>query len=147
MLLGVTGAFGQVFIFVTIAKFGALTCSIIGLARKIVTLVASIIIYGHPVNPMQGFGLAMAITAMVVNFMDKGKKKAKGVERRELDTEAPREAEELSLLANEDPEEDSEGEGSYHDDGSDGGSGSEEEGAEVGGSEVGTGSRKNLINV
>ncbi|GMI36786.1 hypothetical protein TeGR_g10806, partial [Tetraparma gracilis] len=30
--LGLTGAIGQVFIFVTISKFGALTCSIIGLA-------------------------------------------------------------------------------------------------------------------
>ena len=40
--LGLSGAIGQVFIFVTIAKFGALTCSIIGLARKVTTLVASI---------------------------------------------------------------------------------------------------------
>jgi solute carrier family 35 (UDP-galactose transporter), member B1 len=30
LLLGLTGALGQVFIFVTISKFGALTCSIIG---------------------------------------------------------------------------------------------------------------------
>jgi UDP-galactose transporter B1 len=43
----------QVFIFVTISKFGALTCSIIGLARKITTLVASIIIYGHSLNMIQ----------------------------------------------------------------------------------------------
>jgi UDP-galactose transporter B1 len=45
--LGLSGALGQVFIFVTIAKFGALTCSIIGLARKITTLLASIYFYGH----------------------------------------------------------------------------------------------------
>ena len=30
LLLGLSGAMGQVFIFVTISKFGALTCSIIG---------------------------------------------------------------------------------------------------------------------
>jgi solute carrier family 35 (UDP-galactose transporter), member B1 len=30
LLLGLSGAIGQVFIFVTISKFGALTCSIIG---------------------------------------------------------------------------------------------------------------------
>jgi hypothetical protein len=36
--LGLSGAIGQVFIFVTIAKFGALTCAIIGLARKVSTL-------------------------------------------------------------------------------------------------------------
>lgn len=34
VLLGLTGALGQVFIFVTISKFGALTCSIIGEYRK-----------------------------------------------------------------------------------------------------------------
>lgn len=37
LLLGLSGAMGQVFIFVTISKFGALTCSIIGASsvRKI----------------------------------------------------------------------------------------------------------------
>jgi len=77
--LGLTGALGQVFIFVTIAKFGALTCAIIGLARKILTLIVSIILYNHPLNFVQGFGLVMAISAMVYNFLDRGKKgKGKG---------------------------------------------------------------------
>ncbi|CAN0468056.1 unnamed protein product, partial [Ectocarpus sp. 8 AP-2014] len=78
LLLGLSGAMGQVFIFVTISKFGALTCSIIGLARKIVTLLASILIYGHKVNLMQFVGLAIAVGAMVFNFLDKGKKKGGG---------------------------------------------------------------------
>ena len=34
LALGVTGAMGQVFIFVTIAKFGALACSLIGLWQE-----------------------------------------------------------------------------------------------------------------
>eukprot|EP00904_Undaria_pinnatifida_P013738 jgi/Undpi1/9495/HiC_scaffold_27.g11951.m1 len=74
LLLGLSGAMGQVFIFVTISKFGALTCSIIGLARKIVTLLASIFIYGHEVNMAQCAGLTLAVGAMVFNFVDKGKK-------------------------------------------------------------------------
>eukprot|EP00639_Heterosigma_akashiwo_P000870 CAMPEP_0194575480 /NCGR_PEP_ID=MMETSP0292-20121207/10950_1 /TAXON_ID=39354 /ORGANISM="Heterosigma akashiwo, Strain CCMP2393" /LENGTH=461 /DNA_ID=CAMNT_0039427281 /DNA_START=129 /DNA_END=1511 /DNA_ORIENTATION=+ len=78
LVLGLTGALGQVFIFVTIAKFGALTCAIIGLARKIVTLITSILIYGHTVTYVQAFGLALSISAMVMNFLDKGKKKKKG---------------------------------------------------------------------
>eukprot|EP00903_Cladosiphon_okamuranus_P017442 g16066.t1 len=78
LLLGLSGAMGQVFIFVTISKFGALTCSIIGLARKIVTLLASILIYGHEVNTLQCVGLTIAVGAMVFNFVDKGKKKGKG---------------------------------------------------------------------
>jgi hypothetical protein len=129
LLLGLSGAIGQVFIFVTISKFGALTCAIIGtathyshscverklqvftartlrvlaatasashdtgvlqqstkyanwyvvqcvpgLARKILTLVASLVIYRHPVNAMQGVGLTLAIGAMMFNFSDKGTK-------------------------------------------------------------------------
>ena len=72
--LGLTGALGQVFIFVTIAKFGALTCSIIGLARKVTTLVASIYFYGHHLNSVQASGLLVAVGSMVMNFMGKKKK-------------------------------------------------------------------------
>lgn len=69
--LGLSGALGQVFIFVTIAKFGALTCSIIGLARKVTTLVASIYFYGHVLNGVQFLGLCISVTAMVLNFWGK----------------------------------------------------------------------------
>uniref|UniRef100_A0A7S1Y487 Sugar phosphate transporter domain-containing protein n=1 Tax=Grammatophora oceanica TaxID=210454 RepID=A0A7S1Y487_9STRA len=74
--LGLSGAMGQVFIFITIAKFGALTCSIIGLARKVTTLVASILFYGHSLNGVQCSGLVVAVSAMVLNFW--GKKGGKG---------------------------------------------------------------------
>lgn len=77
--LGLTGAMGQVFIFVTIAKFGALTCSIIGLSRKVTTLVASIYIYGHVLNAVQATGLVISVGAMVMNFWGKkGNKKSHG---------------------------------------------------------------------
>jgi solute carrier family 35 (UDP-galactose transporter), member B1 len=71
VLLGLTGALGQVFIFVTIAKFGALTCSIIGLARKVTTLVASIYFYGHTLNSVQFIGLLISIGSMVMDFCGK----------------------------------------------------------------------------
>ncbi len=71
--LGLTGALGQVFIFITIAKFGALTCSIIGLARKVATLVASIYYYGHHVNAVQCVGLIISIVSMIMNFWTKKK--------------------------------------------------------------------------
>lgn len=76
--LGLSGALGQVFIFVTIAKFGALTCSIIGLARKVTTLVASIYFYGHHLTTIQSSGLLLSIAAMVMNFWGKTKKPAHG---------------------------------------------------------------------
>lgn len=76
--LGLSGALGQVFIFVTIAKFGALTCSIIGLGRKVTTLVASIYFYGHVLNGVQFTGLLIAVLSMVMNFMGKNKKSGHG---------------------------------------------------------------------
>lgn len=69
--LGLSGAIGQVFIFVTIAKFGALTCAIIGLARKVATLVASIYFYGHSLSKIQAVGLLISIGAMVNDFFGK----------------------------------------------------------------------------
>ena len=71
--LGLSGAIGQVFIFITIAKFGALTCAIIGLARKVATLVASIYFYGHTLNHVQAAGLCLAIGAMINDFFAKNK--------------------------------------------------------------------------
>lgn len=74
LLLGLSGAMGQVFIFITISKFGALTCSIIGLARKVTTLVASIYFYGHHLNGIQFSGLVLSVVSMIMNFW--GKKKS-----------------------------------------------------------------------
>lgn len=76
--LGLSGALGQVFIFVTIAKFGALTCSIIGLARKVTTLVASIYFYGHHLNSVQFTGLVICVGSMVIEFMGKKSKGGSG---------------------------------------------------------------------
>ena len=74
-LLGLTGAMGQVFVFVTISKFGALNCALIGLVRKILSLVLSFLLYGHTMNGFQTTGLLLALSSMVANFMDKGGKK------------------------------------------------------------------------
>jgi len=76
--LGLTGAMGQIFIFVTIAKFGALTCSIIGLSRKILTLVASIYFYGHSLNAVQAAGLCVCVGAMIYDSCGKAGKKKGG---------------------------------------------------------------------
>lgn len=106
LLLGISGALGQVFIFVTISKFGALTCSIVGLARKILTLIASLIIYRHPVNLTQGAGLALSILAMLLNSW-KGKKKGgkEGRKPTQEEVEDSQSAVELRpLIANEDAE-------------------------------------------
>mmetsp|Transcript_30415 Transcript_30415/g.61914 ORF Transcript_30415/g.61914 Transcript_30415/m.61914 type:complete len:460 (+) Transcript_30415:58-1437(+) len=68
-LLGLSGAMLQVSIFVTISKCGALNCALFGVARKITTLVVSILFFGHLLNPVQWAGLVISIFAMVRNFI------------------------------------------------------------------------------
>lgn len=70
-LLGLTGAMGQVFVFVTISKFGALNCALIGLCRKMLSLVLSFFLYGHTLNAIQSLGLFLAVVAMIANFYEK----------------------------------------------------------------------------
>lgn len=108
--LGLSGALGQVFIFVTIAKFGALTCSIIGLARKVTTLVASIYFYGHSLNSIQFTGLVISVGSMVMNFWGKKKNKAGGGHGHggNAPASAPAKPEELQKMLNDDEEEDEE---------------------------------------
>ncbi len=61
----------QVFVFVTISKFGALNCALIGLGRKMLSLLLSFVLYGHAMNVFQGLGLFLSLTAMVANFYEK----------------------------------------------------------------------------
>lgn len=72
LLLGFTGALGQIFVFFTISKFGALNCALIGLGRKMLTLALSFSLYGHTMNGIQILGLSISVASMIANFMDKG---------------------------------------------------------------------------
>lgn len=71
IILGITGALGQVFVFITISKFGALNCAIIGLVRKMLSLIISFVFYGHVLNTIQSIGLLLALIAMIANFYEK----------------------------------------------------------------------------
>ena len=75
LLLGITGACGQVFVFLTISKFGALNCALIGLFRKMLSLILSLVLFGHSLNAIQTVGLVLSLTSMIANFYDKGSKK------------------------------------------------------------------------
>lgn len=115
-LLGLTGAFGQVFVFLTISKFGALNCALIGLFRKMLSLILSLVLFGHSLNAIQTVGLALSMTAMIANFYDKGKKKGPETPRGKKETyelgeegDAQVELEEQKPLMIEDEEELEEG--------------------------------------
>lgn len=71
LVLGLTGALGQSFAFITISKFGALNCSLIGLVRKILSILLSFLMYSHQLNILQSVGLVLSIGAMAANFYEK----------------------------------------------------------------------------
>mmetsp|Transcript_15553 Transcript_15553/g.20254 ORF Transcript_15553/g.20254 Transcript_15553/m.20254 type:complete len:545 (+) Transcript_15553:63-1697(+) len=67
LALGLCSSIGQVFIFICIAKFGALTASLMSLTRKVTTLGASIVIFGHGLTAIQIVGLVVGLGAMLVD--------------------------------------------------------------------------------
>ena len=67
---------GQIFIFLTIAKFGALTCSLITVARKVTTLATSVVLYNHDLTSVQMIGLLIAVGATAMNLGPSKKEKS-----------------------------------------------------------------------
>lgn len=55
----------------TIAKFGALNCALLGLLRKMLSLLLSFLLYGHTLNAIQTVGLGLSLMAMIANFYEK----------------------------------------------------------------------------
>ncbi|EQC33586.1 hypothetical protein SDRG_08694 [Saprolegnia diclina VS20] len=68
LVLGVTGGIGQMFIFLMISHFGALMTSMVGTARKILTMAVSIWVFGHVLAPLQYVGLVIAVVGMLANL-------------------------------------------------------------------------------
>jgi drug/metabolite transporter (DMT)-like permease len=69
LMLGITGACGQACIFLTINEFGALTTSVVGSTRKVISIVLSVIIFGHVLSAYQIGGLAIGCVGLVVNLI------------------------------------------------------------------------------
>lgn len=107
VLLSLTGAMGQAFIFFTISKFGALTTSIIGTCRKVLSIVLSVILFGHILSLEQFIGLAVSFVGIGLNWvrMDCFNKKKKQPSAK---SEKQRDAEALELLESSDDTADSE---------------------------------------
>ncbi|CAF0892424.1 unnamed protein product [Rotaria sordida] len=74
VLLGLTGAVGQNFIFLTIEWFGPLTCSIFTTTRKFFTILCSIFIFGNSITIRQMFGTVLVFLGLFLEQLY-GKKK------------------------------------------------------------------------
>lgn len=73
-LLGLTGAIGQNFIFLTIEWFGPLTCSIFTTTRKFFTILCSVLIFRHPLSTQQICGTILVFIGLFLEQLF-GKKK------------------------------------------------------------------------
>lgn len=108
VLLSLTGAMGQAFIFFTISKFGALTTSIIGTCRKVLSIVLSVILFGHILSLEQFIGLSVSFVGIGLNWVKMDcfkKKKTSGGDQK---SEKQRDADAESLLESSDDTADSE---------------------------------------
>lgn len=72
---GLASAFGQYFIFLTVAEFGPLPCSIITTTRKFFTVLASIVFFGNTLMPRQWLATAFVFAGL---FLDALYGKTKG---------------------------------------------------------------------
>ncbi|KAF0744723.1 hypothetical protein Ae201684P_019047 [Aphanomyces euteiches] len=104
LALSLSGAAGQAFIFYTITKFGALTTSIIGTMRKVVSIALSVVLFHHVLGIGQVTGLFIAFTAIMMNWVRCSAQKnarpseALLLETAEIDEEAQSEVEDLKSI-------------------------------------------------
>ncbi|XP_030829064.1 solute carrier family 35 member B1 [Strongylocentrotus purpuratus] len=76
VLFGLASAFGQHFIFMTVATYGPLTCSIITTTRKFFTILGSVIFFSNPISSRQWIGVALVFAGLGLDSIF-GKSKAK----------------------------------------------------------------------
>ncbi|XP_014681326.1 PREDICTED: LOW QUALITY PROTEIN: solute carrier family 35 member B1-like [Priapulus caudatus] len=69
LLFGVTSALGQYFIFLTVADFGPLPCSIITTTRKFFTILASVLLFGNAVTSRQWTGTALVFSGLLLDSL------------------------------------------------------------------------------
>lgn len=77
MIFSIAGAFGQYFIFLTVADFGPLPCSIITTTRKFFTVLGSILIFGNNLSSRQWISTFIVFSGLFLDAMygkDKSKK-------------------------------------------------------------------------
>ncbi|KAM8947281.1 adenosine 3'-phospho 5'-phosphosulfate transporter 1 [Pelodytes ibericus] len=85
-LLSVCSAFGQLFIFYTINRFGAAIFTIIMTLRQALAILLSCLLYGHPVTMVGAVGVAVVFLALFLRVYARGRMRKKG--RKATDTPA-----------------------------------------------------------
>lgn len=66
-IFSIMSALGQLFIFLTVAEFGPLPCSIVTTTRKFFTVLASVIIFGNKLSGRQWIGTALVFAGLTLD--------------------------------------------------------------------------------
>ena len=83
LVLSVTGAVGQFFVYVCLSDVGPLQCSLITTTRKLVTVLASIIVFGNTVTVLQCFGAVLVFAGLFLDLYFGKKRFVNGQEKTE----------------------------------------------------------------
>ncbi|XP_048063750.1 adenosine 3'-phospho 5'-phosphosulfate transporter 1 [Megalobrama amblycephala] len=81
VLLSVCSACGQLFIFYTIAQFGAAVFTIIMTLRQAIAILLSCFLYGHAITIVGGFGVAVVFLALFLRVYARSRMKKTGSKR------------------------------------------------------------------
>jgi UDP-galactose transporter B1 len=73
LLFCVCGAVGQLFIFFTIKRFGALASTLICTTRKFFTILASVLLVGNPLLPAQWAAVGLVFGGLIASTVAKGR--------------------------------------------------------------------------
>jgi solute carrier family 35 (UDP-galactose transporter), member B1 len=76
--LALAGAFGQLFIFMMVADFGPLPCSIVTTTRKFFTVLFSVIFFGNSLTSRQWMGTVLVFTGLFADMIIGKKPQSKG---------------------------------------------------------------------
>jgi len=92
-LMSLCSGTGQLFIFYTIKRFGAVVFAVAMTTRLIMSVLLSIVIFSHPINAMGFFGMFITFVALIVRVDMKrraAKKKTTKTSEANVKTSAPR---------------------------------------------------------
>lgn len=85
-LLSITGALGQLFIFIMVSSFGPLACSVVTTTRKFFTVLFSVIFFGNVLTSRQWVGAFLVFLGLFADAAF-GKGPAKKTDKNEKDKE------------------------------------------------------------
>lgn len=80
-LLSITGALGQLFIFMMVASFGPLACSVVTTTRKFFTVLFSVIFFGNVLSSRQWIGTSLVFAGLFADAAFGKKPPPKKVEK------------------------------------------------------------------